>query len=92
MDAELYATLKKRVQVFFPYFDNNALDAARLLFGSTNPLGEFFLGDITLNQFLDALDGIGTEVIPEGQRNATLHGSAVRILNPNSQLFVTRFS
>jgi hypothetical protein len=36
-DSSVYAQLKQRIAVAFPYFDNNALDSARLLFGVDNP-------------------------------------------------------
>lgn len=31
--ANIYADLKREIQAYFPYFDNNALDAARFVFG-----------------------------------------------------------
>ncbi len=36
-DAEAYAALKQTVQKIFPYFDAQALDAARFFFGTEDP-------------------------------------------------------
>ena len=33
-DADQYAALKKEIQKMFPFFDDNALDAARFIYGS----------------------------------------------------------
>ncbi|MGE9964562.1 hypothetical protein ACQRAW_06880 [Fusicatenibacter saccharivorans] len=36
-DAKAYADAQTQVQQYFPYFDTNALDAARFFFGTTEP-------------------------------------------------------
>ena len=37
-DAKAYADAQTQVQQYFPYFDTNALDAARFFFGTTEPI------------------------------------------------------
>ena len=49
--AEEYAGMKQRVYEYFPYFDAQALDAARFFFGTENPEIEF-CGGTLLNEFL----------------------------------------
>jgi len=91
-----YSDLKKRIHSIFPYFDTQALDAARFFFGTSQPEVEFFPGSLTLNQCLDSyypdseedaeatpLDESCTayeRTIPEGSRNATMSHFAGRVL------------
>ena len=49
--AEEYAALKQRVYEYFPFFDAQALDAARFFFGTENPEIECYEGTL-LNEFL----------------------------------------
>lgn len=82
-DAKEYAALKHRVLSCFPYFDRNALDAARFFFGTENPQVEFHEGSSDLTEFLadedfDAL--LDTHIIEEGSRNSTLSRYASRVL------------
>ena len=55
-DSSEYTALKKRIAAEFPYFDNNALDSARLLFGVPNPQVAVFNGDMSIVDFLDNAD------------------------------------
>lgn len=55
-DSKEYTSLKKRITATFPYFDSNALDSARLLFGVKNPEVEFYDGRRNVVDFLDDLD------------------------------------
>lgn len=83
-----YSEMKKLVNSIFPYFDTQALDAARFFFGTKEPEVEIFDGPMTLTTFLtdDDFDAnmdsgsYGDIVIPEGSRNATLSHYAGRIL------------
>jgi putative DNA primase/helicase len=88
-DSTAYAALKKQVYTVFPFFDGNALDAARLFFGTANPKVEFYGGSVSLNTYLqvqenhqapEAPSPRGDKMIPEGERNATLHRIAVKII------------
>lgn len=87
-DAALYSNMKKLVNAIFPYFDTQALDAARFFFGTTVAMVALYPGRMNLTEFLDAdifdegmpdsqNDG---SVIPEGSRNATLSRFAGRII------------
>lgn len=83
-DAAAYTALKKRIAAEFPYFDKNALDSARLLFGVPNPQVEVFNGDMSI---VDFLDDAGFEqwdndsaLVPEGSRNSTMSHYAGRII------------
>ena len=88
-DPKAYGDLKRRVCALFPYFDRNALDAARFFFGTSNPQVAVIDGGKNLTAFLKKeeefdrkLSGGSWEnlVIPQGRRNATLSRYAGRIL------------
>ena len=88
-DTDAYSDLKKLVNAIFPYFDTNALDAARFFFGTADPEVELYPGDMTLTEFLSADDfdaelpeGMhgGSTIIPEGSRNATMSRFAGRVI------------
>ena len=49
--AEEYAAMKQRVYEYFPYFDAQALDAARFFFGTENPVIECYEGTL-LSEYL----------------------------------------
>ena len=85
-DAVAYSNMKKLVNTVFPYFDTNALDAARFFFGTSNPEVELYEGSINLTEFFDEdfdadMPGHGMpSVIPEGSRNATMSRFAGRVI------------
>lgn len=72
-DMERYAALKQRLLEAFPFFDANAMDVARFLFGTEDPQVIYHPGVAPLNEFLDDLEneqafaGMG-HTIPEGSR------------------------
>lgn len=79
-----YTALKKRIAAEFPYFDNNALDSARLLFGVQNPQVEVFNGNLSIVDFLENSDfeqwDNESSSVPEGSRNSTMSHYAGRII------------
>lgn len=79
-----YATLKQKIESEFSYFDANALDSARLLFGTPNPEVEIYDGDLYITEFLDSMDfenwDKATQQIPEGKRNSTMSHYAGKII------------
>ena len=88
-DAAAYSEMKKLVNTIFPYFDTKALDAARFFFGTATPEVEMYPGEMTLSEYLSADDFDadlpggshgGTQVIPEGSRNATMSRFAGRVI------------
>ncbi len=84
-DADRYTALKQRLLAAFPFFDANATDAARFLFGTEDPQVIYHPGTITLNAFLDDLENEQAfanmgHTIPEGSRNSTMSRIGARII------------
>lgn len=87
-DASLYSDMKKLVNSIFPYFDTQALDAARFFFGTAAAEAALYPGRMNLTEFLneDLFDeympqgDFGHSTIPEGSRNATMSRFAGRII------------
>lgn len=83
-DSKAYTLLKKCIATSFPYFDSNALDSARLLFGTSDPQVEIYEGSSNIIDFLDdqefeAWDNQQSQV-PQGKRNNTMSHYAGRII------------
>ena len=76
-DASAYKTLKKKIQQQFPFFDNNALDAARFLFGSDGDM-VWHEGSLTIEDYLLLMQQ--KKSIPAGQRNSTLSRFAGKLV------------
>ena len=80
--------MKHRLASRFGFFDRNALDAGRFIYGASNAVVTAHEGDQLLDAWLDAADEIdvfaafdaSTLVIGEGSRNATLSRFAGRVL------------
>lgn len=87
-DAVLYSDMKKLVNSIFPYFDTQALDAARFFFGTAAAEVALYPGRLNLTEFMeDDLFDEGlpegqydSSIIPEGSRNATLSRFAGRVI------------
>lgn len=87
-NATKYKEIKQKVNSIFPYFDSNALDAARFFFGTKEGNVEIYQGDMNLTQYLNAYDFEEAEmnripdgfVIKEGSRNSTLSHFAGRVI------------
>lgn len=82
-NAKTYAELKHEIQEYFPYFDDNALDAARFVFGVPITRAIWHDGSQNVDQFMVAqryFEQQGVGAIHEGQRNATLSHFAGRII------------
>ena len=91
-DAKTYKKIKALLQKAYPFFDANALDAARFLFGATVDESEIVWND----GWMSIVDDIDTEDVPEdddefdgdtisgtitqGNRNNTLSRFAGRVL------------
>lgn len=88
--------MKKQVNALFPYFDAQALDAARFFYGTPNPKVEIYPGFMNLTEHLATIPHTtepcddfdenmsqgqyGDVTIPEGNRNAALSHFAGRVL------------
>lgn len=83
-DSKEYTLLKKRISAAFPYFDSNALDSARLLFGTADPQVELYEGNSNIIDFLNDKDfddwDRQTSLVPQGKRNSTMSHYAGRII------------
>lgn len=82
-DAKTYAELKHEIQEYFPYFDDNALDAARFVFGVPSTRAIWHEESQNVDKFMMAQRYFAQQnvgAIPEGQRNATLSHFAGRII------------
>ena len=83
-DKDEYVSLKQQINEAFPYFDDNAMDAARLLFGTTNTDVEIYEGSKRITDVLsedlfadweNRLSEIG-----EGSRNSTMSHIAGKLI------------
>lgn len=88
-DADSYATIKRSAHKLFPFFDRNALDVARMFFGTTDPQVDHVKGSVYLDVMLTQCDYLdqeivdnckGTTGISEGKRNIQLSHFAGQIL------------
>lgn len=83
-DSKEYTDLKQRIALAFPFFDSNALDSARLIFGTYNPKIEFYKGDKSIVELIGETgfckESKSFDEVPEGQRNTTMSRFAGRIL------------
>lgn len=83
-DAEEYVSAKKRITTSFPYFDTNALDSARFLYGTDSKDVEVYEGDKNIIDFLDEKDFADFEKtltqVPEGKRNSTMSHVAGKVI------------
>ena len=84
-DPVEYAELKRTIQKAYPVFDNNALDAARFIYGSDCDEVIWHDGWMTIDEdlplFQDDVDNVKPSgSIPEGRRNSTLSRFAGRVV------------
>ncbi|MFD0942912.1 phage/plasmid primase, P4 family [Savagea faecisuis] len=82
-DAEEYKQLKTKIADTFPFFDRNALDSARFIFGVSHPDILIHDGDQLITEFLiddfEAWDA-DLDKITEGSRNNTMSHYAGRVI------------
>lgn len=82
-DPVAYAGLKKKLAARYDFFDANAVDAARFMYGNpatevTYHPGELLIDELLIDQFTNFDEA--TQQIAEGSRNATMSRFAGRIL------------
>lgn len=79
-----YADMKRRIADAFPYYDTNALDSARFLYGNDSDEVEFYEGDKSILDYLEEDEfadfDASLEQVPEGQRNSTMSHIAGKII------------
>lgn len=76
-DAASYKALKSRIYQQYPFFDGNALDAARFLFGSEGDV-LWHEGSLTIEDYMLLMQQ--KKSIPAGQRNNTLSRYAGKLV------------
>lgn len=83
-DEQKYTDMKRRIADAFPYYDANALDSARFLYGNDSDEVEFYEGNKTILDYLEEDDfadfDASLEQVPEGQRNSTMSHIAGKII------------
>lgn len=85
-DAGVYGTLKTALQKKYSFFDDNALDAARFLFGSESEEVVWHEGWITVDDLVEVAESAEEKEhsyggpILEGSRNNTMSRFAGRVL------------
>ena len=88
-DVDMYTAVKKAIQQKYPFFDDNAVDAARFFFGSDVDEADVIWneGFLQIDETLDEEDGLEEETefteggpIFEGSRNNTMSRFAGRVL------------
>ncbi|MGV9196391.1 phage/plasmid primase, P4 family [Arcanobacterium canis] len=80
-----YVALKKELAARYEFFDANATDAARFIYGNPHALVQYFAGSTDIGAWLSKRDLFAefdeaSEQIQEGSRNATLSRFAGRVL------------
>ena len=76
-DAKECAALKHSIHERMPFFDGNALDAARFIYGSAAEEVTWHEGEMTIDEWLRPRND---RYIPQGQRNSTMSRFAGRVV------------
>ncbi|MEE0173411.1 MAG: phage/plasmid primase, P4 family [Dorea formicigenerans] len=83
-NADEVAGIKTRLQEYAPFFDDNALDAARFIFGCNPSDIVWHEGSRNIDEFLEEMDFAeydqSTQSIGEGSRNSTMSHIAGRLI------------
>ena len=86
-DETQYAALKRAIQAEFPFFDPNALDSARFIFGADTGEVCWREGVMTIDELVTPSAGAAADSLPysggvirEGSRNKTLSLFAGKVL------------
>ncbi len=85
-DAKAYAAMKTTIHQAFPMFDDNALDAARFIYGCQAETVIWHEGETDIMSFIARIEREDREFaemsayIPAGRRNSTLSHFAGRVL------------
>ena len=83
-NADDYVALKRAIQSEYPFFDSNALDAARFIYGSNPDEIEWHEGWVYIDEMVGDVKETEDEyqggVIKEGTRNSTLSQFAAKAI------------
>lgn len=93
-DSTEYSNLKRKLQTKFPFFDKNALDSARFIFGVENSTIMIFEGATTIDKFINIQQPSTYSVDIENDYEDILQSfenerSTIREGNRNNTLFHT---
>lgn len=77
-DAQSYTELKHHIYDSFPFFDKNALDAARFIFGCDATDIIWHDGEVMIDELFKTTESYN--IIREGSRNTTLSRFAGRVI------------
>lgn len=76
-DANSHKAIKQKIHKELPFFDGNALDAARFLFGCPSEVF-WHEGSLSIEDWLTLMKS--NRSIPQGQRNSTLSRMAAKLV------------
>ena len=83
-DVEMYGALKRAIHMQFSFFDDNALDAARFIYGADAGDVSWHEGWLTIDELIQNVPAPtktgSSSSIPEGRRNNTLSRFAGRVV------------
>ncbi|MEG0957754.1 MAG: phage/plasmid primase, P4 family [Anaerovoracaceae bacterium] len=83
-DADQYVGIKEQLLCEFSFFDSNAIDSARLLFGTENPEVEIYSGSKLITDYLEEKMFADwenqQEEVSEGSRNNTMSHIAGKLI------------
>ena len=79
-DPDKYAKLKEEIQKVYPFFDNQALDAGRFIYGCESEKAIWHDGKTSIVSFLKQQAKDTGYTIPAGKRNSTLSKFAGRVV------------
>ena len=79
-DPQQYARLKKAIHEAYPFFDGNALDAARFIYGADTGEVIWHDGWVTIDEEIQIEEVSDNKVIAAGSRNNTMSRFAGRVL------------
>lgn len=79
-DSEDYKSLKESIISKYKFFDDNALDAARFIYGNQTDEIIWHEGELTIDCIIDVNKNNAPAGIPQGQRNSTMSRFAGRVV------------
>lgn len=79
-DSETYKRLKESIACRYPFFDENAIDAARFIYGNSADDIIWHDGELTIDCVIDMQSDIKICGIPQGKRNSTMSRFAGRVV------------
>lgn len=79
-DSEDYKSLKESIISKYKFFDDNALDAARFIYGNQTDEIIWHEGELTIDCIIDFNKNNAPTGIPQGQRNSTMSRFAGRVV------------